>query len=162
MWVLAFEISHRPMGDSRFARCLQGGGVDVAYGSVSIVNSQIYSNTANYVRADIRKFPSPRWENALLTCFCDLHCKLSFPSPRPGAQCLCQRRQRRLLRWNDPHRRYFAGTGFWRRGLLGPGLLTAERPYGRHHRRRRWRDHRRRPCSALHAPPGATARAESP
>ncbi len=52
-----------PMGDSRFARCLQGGGVRVfenTYGAtVSIVNSQIYSNTALYVRADIRNFPSP-------------------------------------------------------------------------------------------------------
>ena len=35
------------MGDSRFARCLQGGGVFVGGGTVSIVNSQIYSNTAN-------------------------------------------------------------------------------------------------------------------
>ncbi len=41
------------MGDLRFARCLQGGGVAVFGGSVSIVNSQIYSNTAAYVvRAD--------------------------------------------------------------------------------------------------------------
>ena len=43
------------MGDSRFARCLQGGGVAVvaglAGGTVSIVNSQIYSNLATYVRA---------------------------------------------------------------------------------------------------------------
>jgi hypothetical protein len=49
-----------PMGDSRFARCLQGGGVYVNGGTVSIVNSQIYSNRATYVRADIRNFPSPR------------------------------------------------------------------------------------------------------
>jgi hypothetical protein len=35
-----------PMGDSSFARCLQGGGVAVFGGTVSIVNSQIYSNTA--------------------------------------------------------------------------------------------------------------------
>jgi hypothetical protein len=35
-----------PMGVSRFARCLQGGGVAVLGGTVSIVNSQIYSNTA--------------------------------------------------------------------------------------------------------------------
>jgi len=56
------------MGDSRIARCLQGGGVSVWGGTVSIVNSQIYSNTATpYVRTDIRNFPSPRWENALLT-----------------------------------------------------------------------------------------------
>jgi hypothetical protein len=52
-----------PMGDSRFARCLQGGGVAVVGGSVSIVNSQIYSNTASYVRAHLQKFPLPRWES---------------------------------------------------------------------------------------------------
>jgi hypothetical protein len=56
------------MGDSRIARCLQGGGVYVYGSTVSIVNSQIYSNTATYVRTDIRNFPSPPWENALLTC----------------------------------------------------------------------------------------------
>ena len=39
------------MGDSHFARCLQGGGVAVYRGTVSIVNSQIYSNTADNVRA---------------------------------------------------------------------------------------------------------------
>jgi hypothetical protein len=38
-------------GDSRVARCLQGGGVYVQGGTVSIVNSQIYSNTASQVRA---------------------------------------------------------------------------------------------------------------
>ena len=41
------------MGDSRFARCLQGGGVMVWGGTVSIVNSQIYSNIATYVLADV-------------------------------------------------------------------------------------------------------------
>jgi hypothetical protein len=60
------------MGDSRFARCLQGGGVyvrdDYGGGTVSIVNSQIYSNTAPEVRPHLQKFPSPRWGNALLTC----------------------------------------------------------------------------------------------
>ena len=61
-----------PMGDSRFARCLQGGGVYVYGGTVSIVNSQIYSNTATYVRAVSRNFPSPRWE-FLLTCPIDSH-----------------------------------------------------------------------------------------
>ena len=43
------------MGDSRFARCLQGGGVNVQGGTVSILNSQIYSNTA--VSAVLQKFP---------------------------------------------------------------------------------------------------------
>ncbi len=39
------------MGDSRFARCLQGGGVAALGGTVSIVNSQIYSNTVQNVHA---------------------------------------------------------------------------------------------------------------
>ncbi len=38
------------MGDPRVARCLQGAGVFVQGGTVSIVNSQIYSNTAPQVR----------------------------------------------------------------------------------------------------------------
>ena len=52
------------MGDSRFALFLQGGGVAVWGGTVSIVNSQIYSNEATVVRADdVQNFPSVRWEN---------------------------------------------------------------------------------------------------
>ncbi len=47
------------MGNSPFARCLQGGGVAVYGGSVSIVNSQIYSNTASYVRARVRNSHHP-------------------------------------------------------------------------------------------------------
>jgi len=50
------------MGDSRFARCLQGGGVLVQGGTVSIVSSQVYSNQVPYVRARLQKFPSPRWD----------------------------------------------------------------------------------------------------
>ena len=46
------------MGDSRFAPYLQGGGVAVYGGSVSIVNSQIYSNIATYVRTHLQKIPS--------------------------------------------------------------------------------------------------------
>ena len=41
------------------ARCLQGGGVRVRSGTVSIVNSQVYSNQANYVRAHVQNIPSP-------------------------------------------------------------------------------------------------------
>jgi hypothetical protein len=57
-----------PMGDSCFAHCLQGGGVYVQSGTVMITSSSITGNTAYYVRAHVQKFPSPRWENALLTC----------------------------------------------------------------------------------------------
>ena len=49
------KVPIAPMGDSRFARCLQGGGVAVYGGTVSIVNSQIYSNTAPNVRAHLQK-----------------------------------------------------------------------------------------------------------
>ena len=95
MCVLMFKSSHHPdvkVADvlaltlACTARCLQGGGVYVnsgtvtitsssihgntafhgggvnsnSYGgTVSIVNSQIYSNTADYVRADVRNSPSP-------------------------------------------------------------------------------------------------------
>jgi hypothetical protein len=50
-----------PVGDSRFARYLQGGGVYVEGGSVTIHSCTISGNTA--VRAHAQKFPSPRWEN---------------------------------------------------------------------------------------------------
>ena len=36
---------------------------------MSIVNSQIYSNTAREVRAHLQKFPSPRWEKCSHACF---------------------------------------------------------------------------------------------
>jgi hypothetical protein len=56
-----------PMGDSRFACCLQGGGVYVYSATVTITSSSIYGNTAGYVRARLQKFPSPQWD-ALLLC----------------------------------------------------------------------------------------------
>jgi len=59
-----------PMGNSRFARFLQGGGVYVGGGTVSVMNSQIYSNTAAFVRARLQKFPSPQWETHILLVAC--------------------------------------------------------------------------------------------
>ena len=47
------------MGDSRFACCLQGGGVIVSSGTVTITSSTIYGNTAHRVRDQVQKFPSP-------------------------------------------------------------------------------------------------------
>ena len=44
---------------STLACCLQGGGVFVSSGTVSIINSQVYSNQATYVRAHAQEFPSP-------------------------------------------------------------------------------------------------------
>jgi len=48
------------MGDSSFARCLQGGGVNVQGGTVAISSCAISGNTAaTNVRALIQEFPSP-------------------------------------------------------------------------------------------------------
>ena len=43
-----------PMGDSRFARCLQGGGVAVYGGTVAISSCTITGNTANFYGGGIR------------------------------------------------------------------------------------------------------------
>jgi hypothetical protein len=58
------------MGDSRFARCLQGGGVYVSSGTVTITSSSIYGNTAYSVRAHPQKFPMPRWETHIVLVVC--------------------------------------------------------------------------------------------
>jgi hypothetical protein len=59
-----FKSSHRPNGRLTFCSLLQGGGVRVQGGTVSIVNSQIYSNTAKSVRASHAcKLPIARWED---------------------------------------------------------------------------------------------------
>ena len=52
-----------PMGNSRFARCLQGGGVAVFGGTVTISSCTISWNTASIVRAHPQEFPMPRWES---------------------------------------------------------------------------------------------------
>ena len=58
------KVPIAPMGDSHFARCLQGGGVFVdGGGSVTFDSCNITGNTATYVRAHAQNFPSPRWEN---------------------------------------------------------------------------------------------------
>jgi hypothetical protein len=55
---LKFPIA--PMGNSRFARCLQGGGVAVFGGTVTISSCTISGNTADYVHTHPQKFPMPR------------------------------------------------------------------------------------------------------
>ena len=58
-----------PMGFSHVLRlCLQGGGVYIYSGTVTFSSCSITGNRAYYVRAHAQKFPSTRWENALLTC----------------------------------------------------------------------------------------------
>ena len=46
-----------PMGDSHFARCLQGGGVYVQVGSVTFDSCTITGNSATNVRAHACKLP---------------------------------------------------------------------------------------------------------
>ena len=57
------KVPIAPMGDSHFARCLQGGGVFVdGGGSVTFDSCNITGNTAQVVRACAQNFPSPRWD----------------------------------------------------------------------------------------------------
>jgi hypothetical protein len=56
------KTSHRPNGRLTFACCLQGGGVYVSSGTVTITSTSIYGNTASYVRDEVQK-PAPRWES---------------------------------------------------------------------------------------------------
>jgi hypothetical protein len=57
------KVPIAPMGNSRFARCLQGGGVAVFGGTVTISSCTISGNTAQNVRAHPLKFPMPQWES---------------------------------------------------------------------------------------------------
>jgi len=67
------------MGDLRLARCLQGGGVFVYFGTVvTITSSSIYGNTAKtfygsgsingHVRAHVHKFPLPMGDSPFAPC----------------------------------------------------------------------------------------------
>jgi hypothetical protein len=66
--VLMFKTSHRPHGKLTIACCMQGGGIYVSSGTVTITSSSISGNTANYVRAHAQKFP--RWETHVLLVVC--------------------------------------------------------------------------------------------
>jgi hypothetical protein len=68
MCMLTLKSSHRPIGDSRFAFCLQGGGVYVRGGTVTISSCAITGNTAIIVRAHAQNFSSPRWESCRRAC----------------------------------------------------------------------------------------------
>ena len=58
------KVPIAPMGFSHVLRvCLQGGGVYTSTGTVSFSSCTITGNSASSVRAHVRKFPSPRWEN---------------------------------------------------------------------------------------------------
>ena len=76
-WLCARSCSKvpiAPMGDSCLPRCLQGGGVVVYSGTVSIVNSQVYSNHPTNVRAHAQNFPSPPWETHVCLLFAGRRC----------------------------------------------------------------------------------------
>ena len=65
------KTSHRPNGIfTCFALCLQGGGVYVRSGTVTISSCTISGNTANYVRAHAQEFPLPRCETHVLLVVC--------------------------------------------------------------------------------------------
>ena len=56
-----FEIPHRPVGIFTYVSrlCLQGGGVYVQGGTVTLSSCTITGNTATSVRAHAQNFPSP-------------------------------------------------------------------------------------------------------
>ena len=64
-----------PMGDSHFARCLQGGGFFVYSGTVTLSSCTITGNTASNVRAHDQKFPLPRWETHICSLFAGWRCR---------------------------------------------------------------------------------------
>ena len=94
------------MGDSCLARCMQGGGVYISSGTVTITSSSIYGNTAvDNVRAHVRKVPiAPMGDQNVLLVVCRAVVSLSgmaqWPSHRAsgGTQQLC------VLMFNSPHR----------------------------------------------------------
>jgi len=72
--LLCSKVPIAPLGDSRFAPCLQGGGVYVFSGTITITSSSIYGNSAFRVRAHVQKFPLPRWETRV--CFAGFFCRV--------------------------------------------------------------------------------------
>jgi hypothetical protein len=76
------KVPIAPMGDSPFARCLQGGGVYVGGGTVAISSCTISENTAMGVRAHAQNFPSPRWDTHVLLVVCR-----AAVSPSGEARC---------------------------------------------------------------------------
>jgi len=71
------QCFHRPHGRLSLARCLQGGGVFVNGGTVTLSSCTISGNTADLVRTHLQKFPRPDG-------------RLTFCSLFAGRRCLCQ------------------------------------------------------------------------
>ena len=95
------------MGDSHFARCLQGGGVLVQGGSVTFDSCTITGNTATYVHAHPQNFPSPRWDFYMFcACACRAVVSLSLEAQWPShrAPSLAIQLLMCVLTLKSPHR----------------------------------------------------------
>ena len=75
------------MGDSRFARCLQGGGVAVWGGTVTISSCTISGNTAGSVRAHAQKFPSHAHTLALILACATANASVNYSGCVPQRSC---------------------------------------------------------------------------
>ncbi len=74
-----------PPCETHVARCLQGGGVFVNGGTVTLSSCTISGNTADNVRAHLRKFPWPPWEtHVCFASFCRAAVSLSLEEQRPS------------------------------------------------------------------------------
>ena len=70
-----------PMGFSLFLRlCLQGGGVYINSGTVTLSSCTITGNTASSVRGHAQNFPSPPWKTHFLLVVCREAVSTSFPA----------------------------------------------------------------------------------
>jgi hypothetical protein len=76
-----------PMGDSRFARCLQGGGVSVGAGTVTISSCTISGNTAGSVSAHAQKFPSHAHTLALILACATANASVNYSGCVPQRSC---------------------------------------------------------------------------
>ena len=85
VFLLKFPIA--PMGDSRFARCLQGGGVAVWGGTVTISSCTISGNTAGSVRAHAQKFPSHAHTLALILACATANASVNYSGCVPQRSC---------------------------------------------------------------------------
>ncbi len=71
------KVPIAPMGDLSFAPCLQGGGIFVNSGTVTITASSISGNAASYVRDQVQKFLSPPCETHVLLVLCRAEVSMS-------------------------------------------------------------------------------------
>jgi hypothetical protein len=92
-YVLLLKSSHRPDGiftNSYVSRlCLQGGGVYVQGGTVTLSSCTITGNTARYVRAHAQNFPSPPWETHVCLVVCRVAVLLSLPAQSQSSTPKC-------------------------------------------------------------------------